>query len=158
MSVIIASHCKFAPLATLTRVLAKSLAICIVELNDPFPTFTSNTNDLMPEAIFLDNIDSVLKNKLSGADDILSTKILLICRSGKRSGEAAEILEAAGYKNIFNIVDALLIRKIFLLLEANNIFVMTSSNFKPDDLYKNGLQRSDFIPFIKNIKEKSKKK
>ena len=55
--------------------------------------------------------------------------------------------------HIFNIVDALLIRKIFLLLKENNIFVMTSSNFKPDDLYKNGLQRSDFIPFIKHIKE-----
>ncbi len=55
--------------------------------------------------------------------------------------------------HIFNIVDALLIRKIFLLLEEHNIFVMTSSNFKPDDLYKNGLQRSDFMPFIKHIKE-----
>ena len=55
--------------------------------------------------------------------------------------------------HIFNIVDALIIRKIFLLLEENNIFVMTSSNFKPDDLYKNGLQRSDFLPFIKHLEE-----
>ena len=55
--------------------------------------------------------------------------------------------------HIFNIVDALLIRKIFLLLEENNIFVMTSSNFKPDDLYKDGLQRSDFMSFIKHIME-----
>jgi len=55
--------------------------------------------------------------------------------------------------HIFNIVDALLIRKIFLLLEENNIFVMTSSNFKPDDLYKEGLQRADFIPFITHIME-----
>ncbi len=55
--------------------------------------------------------------------------------------------------HIFNIVDALLVRKIFLILEKNNIFVMTSSNFKVDDLYKDGLQRSDFLPFIKHIKE-----
>ncbi len=55
--------------------------------------------------------------------------------------------------HIFNIVDALLIRKIFLLFEENNIFVLTSSNFKPDDLYKDGLQRADFVPFIKHIME-----
>ena len=55
--------------------------------------------------------------------------------------------------HIFNIVDALLVKKIFYLLEVNNIFVMTSSNFKPDDLYKDGLQRTDFIPFIKHIIE-----
>ena len=55
--------------------------------------------------------------------------------------------------HIFNIVDALLVRKIFLLLEEKNIFVMTSSNFKPEDLYKDGLQRADFMPFIKHIME-----
>ena len=56
--------------------------------------------------------------------------------------------------HIFNIVDALLIKKIFHILEENNIFVMTSSNFKPMDLYKNGLQRGDFLPFIKHIEER----
>ena len=55
--------------------------------------------------------------------------------------------------HIFNIVDALLIKKIFHILEENNIFLMTSSNFQPNDLYKNGLQRADFLPFIKHIKE-----
>ena len=56
--------------------------------------------------------------------------------------------------HIFNIVDALLIKKIFHILEENNIFVMTSSNFQPVDLYKNGLQRGDFLPFIKHIEER----
>jgi len=55
--------------------------------------------------------------------------------------------------HIYNIVDALLIKKIFHTLEENNIFVMTSSNFQPTDLYKNGLQRADFLPFIKHINE-----
>tara|TARA_Y100001970_G_scaffold170752_1_gene208699 strand:- start:4361 stop:5398 length:1038 start_codon:yes stop_codon:yes gene_type:complete len=55
--------------------------------------------------------------------------------------------------HIFNIVDALLIKKIFNILEKNNIFVMTSSNFQPSDLYKDGLQRADFLPFIKHLKE-----
>ena len=56
--------------------------------------------------------------------------------------------------HIFNIVDALLVKKLFNLFEENNVFVMVSSNFKPDDLYKDGLQRADFLPFIKHVKEK----
>ncbi len=54
--------------------------------------------------------------------------------------------------HIFNIVDALIIKKVFKLLEENNVFVMTSSNFKPNNLYKDGLQRTDFIPFIEHLK------
>ena len=54
--------------------------------------------------------------------------------------------------HIFNIVDALIIKKIFFLLNKHNIFLIISSNFKPDDLYKDGLQRNDFIPFIDLIK------
>ena len=57
--------------------------------------------------------------------------------------------------HIFNIVDALLIKKIFNILEENNIFVMTSSNFQPNDLYKDGLQREQFIPLIDLIEKKS---
>jgi cell division protein ZapE len=55
--------------------------------------------------------------------------------------------------HIFNIVDALLIKKIFHILEENNIFIMTSSNFQPKNLYKNGLQRADFLPFIEHLRE-----
>ena len=53
--------------------------------------------------------------------------------------------------HIFNIVDALIIKKIFYLLNKHNIFLLISSNFKPDNLYKDGLQRNDFIPFIEFI-------
>ena len=55
--------------------------------------------------------------------------------------------------HIFNIVDALLIKKIFILFKKYRIFILVSSNFKPTDLYKNGLQRDDFLPFI-NFLEK----
>jgi cell division protein ZapE len=55
--------------------------------------------------------------------------------------------------HIFNIVDALLIKKVFLLFKKYKIFVLVSSNFHPSQLYKDGLQRNDFIPFIKLIEE-----
>jgi len=55
--------------------------------------------------------------------------------------------------HIFNIVDALLIKKIFLLFQKYKIFILVSSNFHPSELYKDGLQRNDFIPFIKLIEE-----
>ncbi len=54
--------------------------------------------------------------------------------------------------HIFNIVDALIIKKIFFLFLKYKVFLLISSNFKPDDLYKDGLQRNDFLPFIELIK------
>jgi cell division protein ZapE len=58
--------------------------------------------------------------------------------------------------HIFNIVDALLIKKIFNLFKKNKIFILISSNFKPNELYKDGLQRNDFIPFISFIEKNFK--
>ncbi len=55
--------------------------------------------------------------------------------------------------HIFNIVDALIIKKIFYLLTKYKVFLIISSNFKPEDLYKDGLQRNDFLPFIELIKK-----
>ncbi len=54
--------------------------------------------------------------------------------------------------HIFNIVDALIIKKIFFFLAKYKIFLIISSNFHPDKLYENGLQRNDFLPFINLIK------
>ena len=54
--------------------------------------------------------------------------------------------------HIFNIVDALIIKKIFFFFKKYKIFFLITSNFQPDDLYKNGLQRNDFLPFIDLIK------
>ena len=50
--------------------------------------------------------------------------------------------------HIFNIVDALIVKKLFVLFDKYKIFVLVSSNFHPQNLYADGLQRSDFIPFI----------
>ena len=55
--------------------------------------------------------------------------------------------------HIFNIVDALIIKKIFFFLKKYKIFLIISSNSHPNELYKDGLQRTDFLPFIELIKK-----
>ena len=54
---------------------------------------------------FIDSVKSELMKKFPDTNDLFSIQILLICRSGRRSGEAALLLESEGYKNTINIVD-----------------------------------------------------
>ena len=50
---------------------------------------------------------------------------------------------------VTNIVDAMILGKLFKKIFEENIKVIFSSNIKIKDLYKNGLQRDQFVPFIK---------
>ena len=50
---------------------------------------------------------------------------------------------------VTNIVDAMILGKLFESIFKYNIKVLISSNIKIKDLYKDGLQREQFIPFIK---------
>ena len=50
---------------------------------------------------FTQQIEEALKAKGLTKDD----KIILICRSGSRSAKAAKILDKAGYKNVYTVVD-----------------------------------------------------
>ena len=54
---------------------------------------------------------------------------------------------------VTNIVDAMILGKLFETIFKENIKVMITSNTKIDDLYKDGLQRDQFLPFISVIKE-----
>jgi len=56
-------------------------------------------------ANFINNVQVELEKKFSNIQNMSDINILLLCRSGKRSEEAALMLEAEGYKNIINIVD-----------------------------------------------------
>ena len=49
---------------------------------------------------------------------------------------------------VTNIVDAMILGKLFETIFKENIKVLISSNVKINDLYKDGLQREQFIPFI----------
>ena len=53
---------------------------------------------------------------------------------------------------ITNIVDAMILRKLFETIFNENIKVLITSNIKIEDSYKDGLQRDQFEPFIDIIK------
>ena len=72
---------------------------------------------------------------------------------GKDIGEGLRLL-CLDEMQITDITDAMIVGRLFAMLIEDGVTVVTTSNRPPDDLYKDGLNRALFLPFIELIKSK----
>jgi cell division protein ZapE len=53
---------------------------------------------------------------------------------------------------VTNIADAMLLGRLFEALFKKNVVVCATSNWPPDELFQGGINRENFLPFIRQIK------
>ncbi|UWR22292.1 cell division protein ZapE [Sulfitobacter sp. S190] len=82
----------------------------------------------------------------TGADDAIAPVADAVAKSVR--------LLAFDEMQITDITDAMIVGRLFEKLFAAGIVVITTSNRIPDDLYKDGLNRNLFVPFIELIKDR----
>ena len=96
---------------------------------------------------FMQEVQSAIhKLRQQGAEDPIKPVAREIC-------EAVRVL-AFDEMQITDIADAMIVGRLFEALFDGGTTVVTTSNRLPDELYKDGLNRQLFLPFIGLLKER----
>jgi len=115
-------------------------------LNFFFENFSQNKHRLHFNEFMISFHDFIFQNKNSKKDNNIDKFVVKLKRKYK--------LIYFDEFQVTNIVDAMILGSLFKKIFDANIKVIFSSNIKINDLYKDGLQREQFIPFIKIMKKK----